>query len=538
MAVPAMASNDMPLWEEWGYESLEEFLTLAGMTEEEYLEYEAESRDWENRRKARLNKLLEELGGTPGIINVMYNGDFIKFSGSTPEIVEGSAFVPAKPLFEILGATMTYDEKASEITATYAGNSISLIIGQNIVSVTENGNKQEKSIAVAPYIKDGASYVPARAVADAFGIDVYWDRDFKTVVLINEKLIIAEIDKDFTILNKVFSSPILQTRSGGTYIEVLEMLVSLTMFDSLDGDLNLKMGLKTSSISDGRNSHMTIDVDLAELLDYLIELIASNPFIDDEPEENTELIIGALRDLSVETILNYDEGVLYMKTPLLDALIPEFPENAWIAIREIDELLEDDSFSDILELFDLDTLLGATSIGGLIVSNASYSIYYEQAYIYREIMNSAKLIKALLGDDKAVRNGNDYTFTATLEDLIKASEDPYLTATELDMKIAIKTNGAEVTGISGKLIYREDNYTVTRYDCEFDLSVEKQKIDLEIHQKNSMKIRVIIDSSTTETREPVPSAPPAGSKIVEVEDLPSIFGIFEPDQIVPMRLVQ
>ena len=62
--------------------------------------------------------------------------------------------------------------------ATYAAQTVKIVIdGQEIIPKDVNGNR------VDPIIIDGTTYLPVRAVADAFGKSVYWDGPNYTVYL-------------------------------------------------------------------------------------------------------------------------------------------------------------------------------------------------------------------------------------------------------------------------------------------------------------------------------------------------------------------
>ena len=142
-----------PLWEEWGFESLEELLITIGMTEEEYYKFEAEQWQYQEdqiRReeeylqeyRQRRIKEFEELGGTYGTINVMFNGEFIRFAESIPEIAGNSLFVPSVPFFEAMGAAVSFDSETLEITAEFPDRVLYFVLGQDKMTVAENGEER------------------------------------------------------------------------------------------------------------------------------------------------------------------------------------------------------------------------------------------------------------------------------------------------------------------------------------------------------------------------------------------------------------
>ena len=79
-----------------------------------------------------------------------------------PVIVDGSTLVPMRAIFEALGATVSYDATAQQVTGTKEGTTIQLVI--NAKSALKNGVVVQ--LAVAPQIVDGRTMVPLRFVSD------------------------------------------------------------------------------------------------------------------------------------------------------------------------------------------------------------------------------------------------------------------------------------------------------------------------------------------------------------------------------------
>ncbi len=77
----------------------------------------------------------------------------------------------------VLGAAvLAADGYTKQLTANYVG--VSLVIdGQLVVPKDVNGN------LVEPFIVDGTTYLPVRAIAEALGKEVSWDGETKTVFI-------------------------------------------------------------------------------------------------------------------------------------------------------------------------------------------------------------------------------------------------------------------------------------------------------------------------------------------------------------------
>lgn len=95
-----------------------------------------------------------------------------------PFIKEGRTFVPVRFVAEALGAEVKYDAATQVVTATRGDDVVVMTIGSNVMTV--NGEAQVTD--VAPFIVDGRTVLPFRAVAEAFGADVTWDAATQSVV--------------------------------------------------------------------------------------------------------------------------------------------------------------------------------------------------------------------------------------------------------------------------------------------------------------------------------------------------------------------
>lgn len=540
------ASDNSPFWMVWGDDSKEDFMRIYELDEEEYQEVEeAWQRAWKQaKEEQRLQYLqeIEELGGTADIINIMYNGAFVKFTDVTPEKTDGLTFVPIKPFFEALGATVSYNAKTKMITAEFADFDVGFVAGRDTMSLTENETTREHPLEVAPYIKNGVSFIPVRAVAESLGLDVYWDYNYKSVVIIDSKKITEEIDKDYTILNRLLSMPLVSNQTdSATYKSVMDMLITITQFDSLDGDKLSKLAANFTTVSDGRNMSMAGEIDVTDLISLITGEIAD--YQSDDDDEGTALLekLKKLQKIKAELIFNYDKAVLYFRAPILSLLADEIPQNAWLSMHGLDEYYDFSGTNSILQSFGLEKYADGISVGKILTSvmaSNNDTGYYDYIYLYGKLMDRAKAIATLIGDDNFKKNGGDYILTLTTEDLYDAigKTDFYLSyqVYELDLKLTIKVKDDEIIGISGRFVTRTRTYDsapVTRILCDFDINRENVKLSLEVHAKNTMKVSADINVKTAVTGEHVQAAPPEGDKIIPIEDLQENDDVYWPELV-------
>jgi len=114
-------------------------------------------------------------------IHVYYNGKRISFHsyGQNPEILEGRTLVPLRSIFEAMGAEVEWDGATSTAIAKRGNVEVKIQIGVN--EIYKNG----KAIAVdvPAQLVNERTMVPARVIAEAFGADVQWNGNGRTVLI-------------------------------------------------------------------------------------------------------------------------------------------------------------------------------------------------------------------------------------------------------------------------------------------------------------------------------------------------------------------
>ena len=107
------------------------------------------------------------------------------------QIVNDRTMLPMRSIFERVGAKVTWVEADKIIFATKDSLLITMQIDNNVMSVQQIENDEIKKIELdtAPFIKDGSTMVPVRAIAESLGYNVGWDSQTRTVninTIVNE----------------------------------------------------------------------------------------------------------------------------------------------------------------------------------------------------------------------------------------------------------------------------------------------------------------------------------------------------------------
>lgn len=112
-------------------------------------------------------------------ISVKLDGNVLDFE-QPPVIVEERTLVPLRAIFEALGATVEWDGTNKIVTSTKGETTIKMGIGDKYFIK----NDSIVSLDVpAQIVGEGYTMVPARVIAESFGLKVDWDDSTKTVII-------------------------------------------------------------------------------------------------------------------------------------------------------------------------------------------------------------------------------------------------------------------------------------------------------------------------------------------------------------------
>ena len=442
-------------------------------------------------------------------LSVQLNGAYVHFADAQPEKVNGRVMVPFRAIAEVLGAEVDYN--AGAITAKKNGETLSFALGGRQLTVTDSAGKTVKTVQLdtAPYKKGGRTYVPVRFFAEAFGLTVQWDQDMQTAVLYDRAALVSDIDSKFTVLNKwIKAQP--STENAKTLRTVATIGAAYTAFDTIDGNKDYKVDVKTEILANGQAIEATVTVDLRVLASYFLGDLQADDVL---TAAQAALLRSALSNVKLELLCNADSGDLYLKCPAVakilamdetdDADLKALSNGAWLHINWADSTFGT-RFSENLKILKNNTF---TSVGeSIVAANESNMTAYELGWedFYLNIKNDVNRLNNLLGDEQFTASGSRYT--AKINGL---SNDSY------DNLTGSYTLNTADGSFSGTLESRSDSWNTTKTVLTFSGSVQNCKLSVTYHTKNTGILSLDITLSTTESSVEPKNAPPAGDKIVE-----------------------
>ena len=121
-------------------------------------------------------------------ITILVDGKTLN-SEVPPTIVEGRTMVPMRVIFEELGANVTWIPESRMIRATYREKIIDLKVDAKVLMLCNvaTGKITRTELDVAPFITNGRTLVPVRAISEALGATVGWNNDTRTVTIKSAK---------------------------------------------------------------------------------------------------------------------------------------------------------------------------------------------------------------------------------------------------------------------------------------------------------------------------------------------------------------
>lgn len=450
------------------YDSQEAFMADYGLLDRaefetyltwEYLYYYAAPSDpWTDESK-------ENLGGVPGELGIMVNGTYLTFEVDKPYAEDGVTYVPAAQLGEALGLTLTGD------------------------------------------------YVPLRETAQAAGCEIWWDQDYATAVVVDPAALAETIDGGFTALNGVLAKSI---PAWERWAETEDWTVTLTIFDTLDGDQTYPMTLTQESLYGPEGLQTTGKYDLSALM----TLLEGMGLLEDVGEDE-RAVVSAVLSGDYELRWDMESGDMAFTASCLSDLFSllgtPYPKDLWFTLdgettAELTDLLSG--------LMDRET---PVTVGALTWALTRSTTYGSPVFYWRDAMDFADALALFLGDDALIREGDAWVLRLGMDDLaalLGYGEDTYdyLGLEDFTLECAFGDDGA----VTGSLLFLTPDGSwspAMRIAAQWDFDLTGGTVEAEFHLKNQMKLTLTGASALEETGGKPETGVPDGAAAMALEDL-------------------
>ena len=427
----------------------------------EYLTYYAAPSDpWTDDSK-------EALGGVPGELGIMVNGTYLTFEGDQPYAEDGVTYVPADELGEALGLELTGD------------------------------------------------YVPLRETAQAAGCEIWWDQAYETAVVMDPDVLVAAIDSGFTALNGVLAK---NTLDWERWAETEDWNVTLTMFDTLNGDKTYPMTLTQESLYGPEGLQTTGEYDLSALM-TLLEQMGLLEYVGEDELKVVSAVLSGDYELRWDTETGAMAFTASCLPDLLSMMGTPYPKDLWFT-------LDGETTAELTGLLsDLMDQEEPVTVGALVwYLYASTTAPWSDPVLYwSEATELAAGVSIFLGDDALVREGDAWVLRLGMSELAAllgySEEDyDYLGLQDFALECAFGDDGT-VTGSLLCLTPDESWSPAMRIAADWKFDLTSGSLEAELHLKNQMKLTLTVSTALEETGEKPETQVPEGAASMDLEDL-------------------
>lgn len=480
------------------WDSPEEYMEMWGYTEEEFLEEMVLEQVswllWEEQLQQAIDAQKEAMGGVPGQIGVMVNGQYIQFPDAAPEITGNRTMVPVRALVETLGGDVAYQDDMVQFVID--GREYEFVIGSTTVTVSAAGIPVDTiEMDAAPYLKDNRTYVPIRFISEALGYQVGWDSTFETAVLTDTDALAEEIDRNFTILNRVLTNQTRTPEEGGSFLSDISCDMTFIAFDTLNGDTTYTAALTGQELSNAGAANGDYTVTMSDTLaDLLVKLLAGYSL----PEEEAAPLRAALREIGLSYIVGQD-GLAWVRFPLPDLY------NIWLEM-DLSEVLAENAFDEP----------GKTMTVG---QSYAAAVDPDDALSWMVVTMTVEQAAQVVGDRCFAAVDGVSVLHLGEEALAEWVGDSLglgygVTFRELDFTLTVDGQGN--TELSGVVHTQSETpfYRGERLELSCVLSAGRVSMSVDYHMANAGKLQLTLNSSRQATNEQPAVEPPAGAIVV------------------------
>ena len=123
-------------------------------------------------------------------IKIFINGRYVEFNDDMgyPTLINGVTYIPVRVVSETFNANVSYYQEYGFIYISKHGQRLRIIVGSDNLDVVSDlesplSSNYDLKMNAKAFIQNGRTYIPLRAIFEAFGADVKWDQSTMTVIV-------------------------------------------------------------------------------------------------------------------------------------------------------------------------------------------------------------------------------------------------------------------------------------------------------------------------------------------------------------------
>lgn len=432
-------------------------------------------------------------------IAVQLDGKNVPFTDAAPEVSANRTFLPMRAVLEAMGATVDYDAAQKLITATRGGTKLEMVLGAKEATITESGKTRTMKMDVAAYAKNNRTYVPVRFTAEAFGCNVGWDQDDKTVIIVDtDKLLDGA---EFTLMDNyaAYSAKKVGDKNQTVKGTLTGDMTVDKAASGADADVKVSFGATFDAVSSQTAGQIKLSLDLSGILDAA----GTDADLDADTAALLNAMKESLKNVDMELRMNMETGKFYLSCPALASLMG-VEDDTWF---EVDlESMMASSGVDMGGLMEVVSSSTGTDMKESLTGVLSSIALNDKDSAYEELSDMAALYTGMLSDSAFTKKGSDYVST------VSSTQD----GLAVSYTTTLKTTGSDVTGMALDMTMKGET-DGEKVDTALKMSVDSTKMTMTMKfamAGMTMDIDLKADLGTTTTA-PVTTLP-AGAKTVDL----------------------
>lgn len=370
---------------------------------------------------------------TGSAISVQLDGQNLAFTDAVPQVKDQRTFLPFRAVLEAMGAQVSNEGEV--ITAVRGGKTLTMTIGSAEAKVTEDGTETTLTMDVAPYV-DAATwrtYVPVRFAAEAFDCAVGWDQDAMTAVIVDTDKLLdqAKEGRAFTYLEKYLDYS--KRYQDGIWDTELALDGSMTLMGAPIAIQGTASG--TTADSTRLSMDMSMTMDMTQFVAQMNALSAAQGETAEPISAEGQAMLDALAKEGVQVQMRGDMagGTFYMNMGGKALESAGISSDVWYSMDLA--ALTQTAGLDYTALMDASKTMSYESLAKMALQSADLS---DSAAAYTNVRSMVDQLAGLLSDSAFVKNGSDYTTSASLTE----------GGSQLNLSLTMTMSGDKVVGYS------------------------------------------------------------------------------------------
>ena len=197
-------------------------------------------------------KEVSSVYGDKSEIHMVYNDKVVKYDDVKPVNTDGRVMIPFRAALENMGASVDYDDSIRLVTAKKGDTTIKFTLMDDTIYVDDNGSESTVKMDTPMIIVDDRTLVPIRFMSNAFGMQVGWDGNTETVVILDADDYFNEFENSAPNISKLLNKETPKYNKEYTAFDV--------SFDLNNG--NSKYSVAANGSIDGKNKDNVAGADV------------------------------------------------------------------------------------------------------------------------------------------------------------------------------------------------------------------------------------------------------------------------------------